>query len=294
MEPITTITPPNKKVFNYKQLVKKTLVHWSSHKPGRMSAALSYYAAFSIVPLFIVILSFASFFFNQAIVEASLLSYLTHAVGEKTATFISSVMTAATSNTTFVGIAISFVSIILGVTALLNSLYTSLDILWDTKTVITKTHNKRNIFKELKNHFLVLALLPLLGLFVTAAILANIFFSILGKIVVVGAISLTAYQVAGYILSILLLACFFAAIYRIVPKEKFSWGAILRGSVVTAILFIFGELLISFFIAHFANISLYGVVGSFIALLLWLFYSAQIFFIGASCTYVLDKYMTTR
>lgn len=280
--------------MKYFQIAKKTLAHWSSHKPGRMSAALSYYAAFSIVPLFIVILSFASFFFNQAIVEASLLTYLTHAVGEKTATFIATVMTAATTNATFVGIVISFISIILGVTALLNSLYTSLDILWDTKTVITKTHNKRNIFKELKNHFLVLALLPLLGLFVTAAILANIFFSILGKIVVVGVISLTAYQVAGYILSIFLLACFFAAIYRIVPKEKFSWGAILRGSVVTAVLFIFGELLISFFIAHFANISLYGVVGSFIALLLWLFYSAQIFFIGASYTYVLDEHMSTH
>lgn len=154
-------------------------------------------------------------------------------------------MTAATSNTTFVGIAISFVSIILGVTALLNSLYTSLDILWDTKTVITKTHNKRNIFKELKIIFSYLHYCHCLAYLLLQQYQQTFSFQYLVKLSLWGYFTNRLPSRWLYPINIII-SMFLCSYLSHCAKEKFSWGAILRGSVVTAILFIFGELLISF------------------------------------------------
>ena len=88
-------------------------------------------------------------------------------------------------------------------------------------------------------------------------------------------------QILEFIISFALISVLFGAIYKVLPDVELSWGDVLVGSVVTALLFNLGKFLIGLYLAHSATASSYGAAGALIILLLWIYYSAQIFLLGA-------------
>jgi membrane protein len=82
---------------------------------------------------------------------------------------------------------------------------------------------------------------------------------------------------------------FFAIIYRVLPTTKLPWLEIAFGASVTAIVFLLGELFIGYYLSHFVNNTIYGAAGSIISILLWIYFSVQVFFLGASFTFTYSK-----
>ena len=92
--------------------------------------------------------------------------------------------------------------------------------------------------------------------------------------------------VLNVVVSITLISFLFAAIYKVLPDSTLEWGDVVVGAVVTAVLFTIGKSLISWYIGSSAVASSFGAAGGLIVLLLWIYYSAQIFLIGAEFTKV--------
>jgi membrane protein len=95
-----------------------------------------------------------------------------------------------------------------------------------------------------------------------------------------------ALQLLHFVMSFVLIAVLFAAIYKVLPDAELAWRDVLIGAVVTALLFNLGKFLIGLYLAHSAMASSYGAAGALIVVLMWIYYSAQIFLLGAEFTKV--------
>jgi membrane protein len=98
-------------------------------------------------------------------------------------------------------------------------------------------------------------------------------------------------NVVNFIVSFGVIAFLFTLIFKVIPNANPPWRSVWPGGVLTAALFLFGKMLISVYLGHAAVASTYGAAGSFVALLVWVYYSAQILFFGAEFTYVYSMYL---
>lgn len=101
--------------------------------------------------------------------------------------------------------------------------------------------------------------------------------------------SFSKYLIFEYLIFFVISASFFTLLYRIVPNKKLPTKELLFGGVITAILFMLGRLIIVFYIANFAKPTIFGAAGSLVAILIWIYYSSQVFFFGATCTYIYSR-----
>ena len=274
------------------QLIKRTARHYSKHNASRMGAALSYYAIFSIAPLTILIIALVGSIFGTQLAESSIVSQLDRVIGSGARDFIDGIIKSTSRHSLgTAGTIASIVTIVLGSISVLSVLDTSLDELWETKTI--KEREPRPFFARLWQavwrKFPAFSLIPIIALLFFFFIAISVFLSLYqesfggvpGFSVMVTFIEPVTLFLFG--------TAFFALIYRILPEQALPIKAIVLGAVVTSLLFLLGRVLIGLYIAHFANTTLYGAAASLVALLIWIYYSAQVFFYGASLTYVYAK-----
>lgn len=256
---------------------------WIDDYAPSMGAALSYYTLFSLAPLLVLIIAIAGMVFGQDAAQGAIIGQLQGIMGEEGATAVQGLLTAAREPST--GIVASIVGaflLLLGATAIFAELQTDLDRIWQ----VPAKDKPSGIWGWLRARVLSfglvlgLAFMLMLSLVVSAALAASSQWLSGGA-----AVSVLA-SVLNFLASLALFTVLFAMIYKIMPTAKISWRDVWTGAAVTALLFNVGKTLIGLYLAKSSVASGFGAAGSFVILVAWFYYSAQIFLFGAEYTWV--------
>ena len=263
-------------------ILKETYKEWSDDGASHLAAALSYYTALSIAPLLvIVILAVGLILGNQQNARTEILNQIQNVMGTQGAEFIKAAIDNAKrpSTATLAGL-LSLATLLWGSTNLFNELQTSLNTIWDVKL-----KPGLGIWATLKERFLSFLLVLGTG------------FLLLVSLILSAALSLVAtyfnrllpggewiWQLINLVVSFGVITLLFGLIYKILPDAEINWHDIWLGAAVTALLFTIGKYLLGLYLANAG--SAYGAAGSLVVFLIWVYYSAQILFLGAEFTQV--------
>jgi membrane protein len=242
---------------------------------------LAFYTLFSMTPILVLAIAVAGYFFGAEAAQGEIIAELQGLVGPNGAQAIQALLAAARNPASgLVATIVSSVLLLVGATSVFAELKDSLDELWGIEQPLQS--GIRALIRTRLLSFgliLVLAFLLLISLIVSAALTVLERFA--GGI---WSSSAAALSILSSLISFSVIACLFAVIYKMLPNVALSWRDVWIGAVVTAALFSLGKYAIGLYLGNSAVASGFGAAGSVIALLLWVYYSAQIFFLGAEFT----------
>ena len=248
-----------------------------------MGAAIAFYTLFSIAPILLIVIWVASAFIAPDSIQTHVLAQMKILLGDVGAAAVRTLLVSARYG---VGNgwskAVGVVSLLIGATSVFAELQNSLNRIWHTP----KAEDNRGVWRAVRSRLLSFGLvlgvgfLLLVSLIVSAAL--DSVGSWLGAFIADWHALVVGLDIAvGFAVATVL----FALIYKYVPHEQITWGDVWIGGLVTAALFTLGKLVIVVYLGRVAFSSAYGAAGSFLVLLLWVYYSAQIFLLGAEFTY---------
>lgn len=251
-----------------------------SDDAGTIGAALAFYCAFSLAPLLIIVVTIAGWVTGAEVAYGQLSNQLTSLFGKSTADVLLEAMKSSQDSEGLFATVVSVVSLIIGATTVFAALESALEQIWGSRS-LAPTGIKGWIRSRLLSFGVILAVgfLLLVSLTLSTAlaglrtVIAERF---TGLVVIAGALDL--------VVSTALVTGLIALIYRYMPARRLPWRPVLWGALVTAILFYIGRWVISLYLGRSTQPSAFGAAASFAALLLWLYYSAQIFLFGAEFT----------
>jgi membrane protein len=262
------------------KLFKDTVLAFIDDEALRRGAAIAFYAVTSIAPVLLIVIAIAGLAFGQDAAENAIKGQLSALMGEQTADVVQTAVANASGKSsgilaTLIGIA----TLIATASGVFGEMQSALNAIW--KVQPSGTTLSRLVRARAASLGLVAALgfLLMISLVVSAGLTA--FGNYLNSLFPFGALVLSILNV---VVSLLLISLLFAAIYKVLPDLQ--WRDVILGAVVTAVLFTIGKALIGWYIGSSAVASSYGAAGALIVLLLWVYYSAQIFLLGAEFTKV--------
>jgi membrane protein len=254
---------------------------WLNHRAASKGAAVAFYTMFSMAPILVLVTAIAGAFFGPRAAQGEIVGQLRGLVGEVGAQAIQMVLVNA--NDAKAGSIATLVAtglLLVGATTVFSELKDSLDEIWQIPKapragIVTVLRTRLLSFGLI----LVLCFLLLVSLVVNAllAVLQNYWSGLWADFLFV----LTP---VASVFSFMVITCIFAAIFKLLPQAPLSWRDVWIGSLGTAGLFTLGKYLIGVYLGNSGVTSSYGAAGSLVALLMWIYYSAQIFFFGAEFT----------
>jgi membrane protein len=257
--------------------MKCAVSRWSADQAATIGAALAFYCAFSIAPLLVILLKLAGWIVGVEAAYGHLSSQLAALFGKSTADVLLDAMRSSQTADGLVATVLSAATLLLGATTVFNALESALEQIWGARELVPKGV-RGWIRARLLSFGLILAVgfLLLVSLSLTTALTA------LREAIFTGFVVLTG--VLDFAISTALVTGLIALIYRYMPARRLSWRPIVWGALVTALLFHLGRWAIAWYLGRSTQPSAFGAAASFAALLLWLYYSAQIFLLGAEFT----------
>lgn len=261
----------------------KTLANaWIEDEIARKAAALAYYTVFSVAPLLVIVIAVVSLFVDSGAAAEAIVAETRNLVGDEGAGLLESLL-ASMHQDQKAGVAaiIAFVVALIGATTVFAELKDSLDQIWGVQAKAPS-----GIWGLIRSRLLsfglvlVLAFLLLVSLAVHAALDA---FSrdLAGWFGIEGAV---AVGVLGFAVAMFVVTGMFAAIYKLLPEVDLAWKEVAGAALLTAVLFSVGRFAIGLYLGNSAPASTFGAAGSLAVFLLWVYYSAIIFFLGAEVT----------
>lgn len=268
-------------------LTRDTFKEWNEDKAPRLAAALSYYTIFSLAPLLVLVLTIAGLVVgSRQDLRGQLLSQVQSMVGPQGVQVVNTLIDNASQPKNSIPATIfGVITLLLGATGLFGQLQDALNTIWEVTP--KKGRGITAILKDRSMSFIMvlgLSLLLLASIVISAA-LGFVNRSIAGVSSSAGMIT----QVLYVIISLVIMTVAFALIFRFLPDVKIKWSDVLLGAFVTAVLFTIGKQLIALYLSSGTAASTFGAAASLIILLLWVYYSAQILFIGAEFTQVYTR-----
>ncbi len=247
-----------------------------------MGAALSFYTLFSIAPVLLVATWIAGSMLDKDAVRQHLFTQMNGLMGEAGATAVSALLAgSAHFGGGIVATTVEVTSLLIGATSVFGELQRDLDRIWETPRADASSGIWESFRTRVLSFGLILGVgfLLLVSLVVSAALaaLSGWMQSLMTEWKVLLFVADTA-LVLG------IATVLFAMIYKFLPHQTIAWGDVWIGALVTAVLFMAGKALISVYLSKSAFLSGYGAAGSLLVLLLWIYYSAQIFLLGAEFT----------
>lgn len=264
--------------------LREAASEWSADKAGRLGAALAYYAVFSLGPLLLIATAVAGAVLGEKAAHEELSASLRRYVGDAGATAIAGLLKGAHRPgegviATWIGIG----SLVFAATGVVIQLKDALNTVWDVDPRRLPTGAIAFVRKYVASVAMVLGVgFLLLVSFVLTTVVSGVVKYASGWLPLPGVIL----QVVDILLSLVVVFGVFAAIYKLLPDTDVPWSDVWAGAALTAVLFQLGKVAIATYIGRQAFDSTYGAAGSFLALLLWTYYSAQILFFGAELTQV--------
>jgi membrane protein len=273
-------------------LLKETMAEWSRDNASQLGAALAYYTALSLAPLLVLVVVIFSLVFGNTSFEGEIINGTQKAIGQDAAIVIRTVLrNAGTSGSGIIATVISIGMLMFSASGVFGQLKRALNTVWELQQ-----RSDRGVTGMIKERLISFAMVLVAGSLLIASLLFDTVLSVLGN--AVGAwlppaldptrvfALLQTLQVAQFLLSFVIFSLLFAFIYKAVPDAEIAWSDVWIGGIATSLLFTTGNVLIGLYLGRSSVGSAYGAAGSLVALLVWVYYSAQVFFIGAEFTQV--------
>ncbi len=270
-------------------MLKASLVAWIDDYAPSMGAALSYYTVFSLAPLLVIVISVAGLVFGADAVRGAIFIQIDGLMGADAAKVIQDLLSSVSKPSTgILGAGLGFVVLLIGATTVFGELQDALDRIWRAPARVRSSGLLTLLRTRILSFGMILgiAFLLLVSLVTGAAIAA------LGKWWGgwFAGWELLA-QIIDAAIGFVITTALFALIYKLMPRVKVGWGDVWVGAAVTALLFTVGRFLISLYIGRTGIASGFGAAGSLAVIFVWVYYSAQIFLVGAEFTWVYAKLM---
>ena len=264
-------------------LVRETVSGWIDHRASSLGAALAYYTAFSLAPLLLIAIAVAGIWVDSDVAAQAIAEQASALLGPRAAEGVEFMLRAAPHAASgWLAGAVGLVTLIIGATTVLTEVQYDLDMIWRAPP-----RKSSGMIVALGSRLLSFGLVICIGFLFLASLVVSTGLSALsahGIAVFPGSpVVLTTAHVLAW--GVMLTTCF-ALLYKWLPNIRLAWGEVLAGALVTTVLFSIGRLLIGLYLTHTATASMHGAAGALIILLLWFYYSAQVFLLGAEFTVV--------
>src|SRR5690554_4644984 len=263
-------------------VLKTTFKGFTEHKVTKLSGALAYYTVFSMGPLFIVIISFCGLFFEREAVEGKIYDVLQDFVGADTASQLEDIIkNASIGDQSIIAVIIGVITLLIGATTVFSVMQDSINTIWGLKP-----KPKNSLLKMLKDRFLSFSVIISLGFILLVSLMITGLVEILNQRLqtLFPDITLVLFYIINLILTLGLSTLIFATIFKVLPDAKIKWKDVFMGAFITACLFLLGKFGISLYISQTNVGSTYGAAGSLVVLLVWVYYSSIILYVGAEFT----------
>ena len=267
---------------NFWTLARKSFQEWSKDNAAQLAAAIAFYTIFSIPPLLIISLAITGSILTTQTAQNQVMTQIGHFLGADTAEFVQSlVQDSSRSPDKPIASIISIVMLLAGASGVFYNVQIALNKIWD---VPQKTDHKfrQTLINHFESFLMVLGVGFLLLLFLILSGVLSVLFRNLNN---VGPMMLLP-EVINFLISFGMVTVLIAMIYRVLPDQRIPWSDVWLGAAVTALLFMLGRYAIGFYLYISKSSSAFGAAGSLIVLLLWIYYSAQIFLLGAKFTHL--------
>jgi membrane protein len=254
--------------------------YWNADNASTTGAALAFYCAFSIAPLLVILFGLAGLIVDEQTLYGQVGTQLGALFGPATAKVVLGAVHSAQQSQGPLATAVSIITLIIGATTVLAALQAALDVMWKSESP-----SMSGVWGWARTRLLSFGFILALGFLLLVSLtlstaLANLRGWVTnrypGFVVGVGGLDL--------LLSLGLVTALFTLIYRYMPTRRLPWKPVLIGGLLTAVMFDIGRRAVGLYLAYSTQPSAFGAASSFVALLLWLYYTAQIFLFGAEFT----------
>ncbi|HEY2582854.1 MAG TPA: YihY/virulence factor BrkB family protein [Mucilaginibacter sp.] len=273
-------------------VICKTFVNFNDDNGLKFSASLAYSTVFSIAPLLILIISLADIFFGEDAAEKKLYPQIAHYVGSDAALQIQDILkNIHLSGKSGIAVVIGVIALFLGASGIFIEIQDTLNRIWRVKA-----KPKRGWLKMVENRFLSFSLIIGFGFLLLASLIISLLISALGDWIDQFIPAVTNLFLKGINLGItfIIISSLFAIIFKFLPDVKIKWRDVRSGAFFTAVLFMAGQYAITLYIQYQAKSSVYGAAGSIMIILVWIYYTAAILYIGAEYTQVYAEAIGSR
>ncbi len=265
-------------------LLKKTVSEFSSDNGVKLSAALSYYTIFALPPLLLIIISLCGFFFGKDAVQGEIVGQINGLVGQDAAVQIQELIknVKLSQSSTIVTI-ISVIVLLVGASGVFSEIQDSINLIWGIRA-----KPKRGLIKFLKNRLVSFSMIGSVGFLLMVSLIVNSLMDVLSTRLAIYFPHDTIYlfNVLNVLIVFVIITLLFAVIFKTLPDGKVVLIDCIIGASFTAVLFMIGKFAIGAYLGSSAIASVYGAAGSIILILVWVYYSAIILYIGAEFTKV--------
>ena len=266
---------------NFGSLLKATLSRWKVDNIMRMAAALSYYTTFSLAPVLILVIAIAGMIFGREAAQGHIMAQISGLVGTQSAAAIQSMIEAAHrpaagTVATIVGV----ITLLFGATGVFSELRDGLNDVWGV-------HDETGVGTLLKQRAKLFGMVLGIGFLLVVSLIVSAGVAGLGT-ALGGMLPIPEYvmHLLDFAVSFSVISVLFASLYKFLPNTRVTWHDVWIGSTATSFLFVVGKLILGLYLGKGGVASSYGAAGSVLIILLWVYYSGIILYVGAEFTRV--------
>lgn len=265
---------------------KEVAKEFSQDRVLRLAAATAYYAAFSIGPLLVLVVALAGLIFGEQSVRHEVQRQVQQFVGPQSAKMIASMMEARQKGGSLLAAVIGGAALVFGASGVFGQLQDSLNTIWGVAA-----RPGKSLGPFLRDRFFSMAMVLGIGFLLLVSMvlstLVNAFARFVGNL---ASVASWLFPLFNEVTSFIVVSLLFALIFKVLPDVRIRWRAVWLGAVGTAVLFTAGKFLLGLYLAHETVTSAYGAGSAFIVILLYVYYSSLVLFVGAEVTQVYARH----
>ncbi|NIJ53376.1 YihY/virulence factor BrkB family protein [Dyadobacter arcticus] len=276
-----------KNIKLYFSIFKESVREFLNDNGLKLSAALSYYTIFSLAPMLLVIISIFSIFFGRDAIQGELFGQISGLVGASAAAQLQEIIkNAELSNKSGVAAALGVATLLIGATGVFAEMQDSINYIW-----AIKSKPKKGWLHYLKNRLISFSLILTLGFLLVVSLGASALVDLLSNRLerVFSEASVVLFYIVNLALVLIIITSLFTVIFKVLPDGELRWKECMVGAAFTAVLFLIGKFVISFYLGQSDLGAAYGTSASIVILLTWIYYSSIILYFGAEFTKVYAK-----
>jgi membrane protein len=265
------------------ELFKQTFADWNEDKAPRLGAALAYYTVFSIAPLLVVVIAIAGIFFGQEAARGEISSEIARVVGPRAAQFIEAMVEGAHKpSSSIIATVVGIGTLFFGAMGVFGQLQDALNTIWEVRP-----KPGLSFLETIKARLTPFAMVVGIAFLLLVSLIASAAISALGNwMSALLPLAPFVMQALNVLIGFVIITALFALMFKVLPDVEIEWHDVWIGAAMTAFLFMIGQLGLSWYVGKTATESTYGAAGSLVAVLLWVYWTAQILFFGAEFTQV--------
>jgi membrane protein len=263
-------------------LLRETVTSFVSDDALSRGASMAFYAVTSLAPILLIVIAIAGLVFGQDAAQNALAGQFEMLMGHESATMLQgAIQNAGQKSSGILATIIGAATLLITASGVFGEMQSALNAIWKADS------NGTTVSRLIRARAASLGIVAALGFLLLVSLAISAALTALGDYINAylpfGKLILSALNA---VVSFLLISVLFAAIYKVLPDRKLEWRDVVIGAVVTSVLFLIGKSIIGWYLGASATASTYGAAGALIVVLLWVYYSSQIFLLGAEFTKV--------